>query len=311
MKKLLLYCVLLSVIVLSLLAGRYGYPSSEIFVKYRLPKTLIAFAVGFVLASSGAMYQSVLNNPLADPYILGTASFSALFTSIGMIIGVSYIFYPLFGFMGALFSVFLILLFIKFKGRGAYNILIYGVMLNIMAGAVITALFFFSGESVKYIITVLMGYINIFPFIKYPILYVFLFFIFFMIFYFSIKWGDRFDIVSMGDMYSYSLGVNPATFRIKVFILVSLSVGFVVSFAGIVGFIGFVSPHIVRMYGIKRYKKMIITAGWIGGGLLVLSDFIGRNIWYSEIPSGIIATIIGVPFFIYVMFNGKRLWNVE
>ncbi len=302
MKKLFFFFIFLFVIFVSVFYGRYGLSfGGNILFKVRLPRTILAFTTGAILGIAGTIYQSILINPLAEPYILGVASSASLFMSFSVILGINYIFYPLWGIIGAFLSVVFILYSVAKRGYTGYNLLINGIMINIFAASFLTLMLFIAGKDANRILAILMGYINTLPFLRYPFLWLIIFASFLLLLFYGIKNGNKFDIVVLGDNYAFSLGVNAEQFRKRAFIIVSLIVGIIVSFVGIIGFVGFLSPHILRIMGIKRYGKLAPYAAITGGMILVFADFVGRNLWNTEVPAGVITAIIGVPFFIFIM----------
>lgn len=288
-------------------------PGSFIFWQLRVPRTLLAFMVGSMLALAGMIFQNIFRNSLATPYTLGVSSGAAAFTVFAMKMNISLVFLGLngiyiYGFMGAVISIFIILGIAKIvKSFSIYTLLMSGIALN----------FFFSSNIllvqylVKYTETVsvlrwLMGGLTVTGYGE--IVFLFPLYLFFVILTFSIK--DELMLISGGDQFAHSKGLNVKTFRIFIFITVAFLVGVVVSISGPIGFVGLIVPHISRLIFKNNFKLVTFFTLFIGGLLLVLTDFLARILIPPvEIPVGIITAFMGTPFFLFILVSKLKKRN--
>ncbi len=282
-------------------------PGSFIFWQLRVPRTLLAFMVGSMLALAGMIFQNIFRNSLATPYTLGVSSGAAAATVFAIKLKISIAFLGLngiyfYGFAGALVSIFIILGIAKIvKSFSIYTLLMSGIALN----------FFFSSNIllvqylVKYTETVsvlrwLMGGLTVTGYSE--IVFLFPLYLFFVILIFSIK--NELMLISGGDQFAHSKGLNVKKFRIFIFVTVAFLVGVVVSIAGPIGFVGLIVPHISRLIFKNNFKLLTFFTLFIGGLLLVLTDFLARILIPPvEIPVGIITAFMGTPFFLFILIS--------
>lgn len=282
-------------------------PGSFIFWQLRVPRTLLAFMVGSILALAGMIFQNIFRNSLATPYTLGVSSGAAAATVFAMKMKLSLVFLGLngiyvYGFAGAVVSIFIILGIARMvKSFSIYTLLMSGIALN----------FFFSSNIllvqylVKYTETVsvlrwLMGGLTVSGYSE--IVFLFPLYLFFVILTFSIK--NELMLISGGDQFAHSKGLNVKKFRIFIFITVAFLVGVVVSISGPIGFVGLIVPHISRLIFKNNFKLVTFFTLFIGGLLLVLTDFLARILIPPvEIPVGIITAFMGTPFFLFILIS--------
>ncbi|MCK4311759.1 MAG: iron ABC transporter permease [Candidatus Cloacimonetes bacterium] len=280
-------------------------PSSHIILSIRLPRLMLAFLCGFVLAGVGYSFQIMLNNPLAEPYILGISA-GAAFGSILAVVAGLYLLMPLFGFVGAIVTMILVW-YLSHLG-GFFNktkLLLSGIIVGMFFSALISLIMYFNQKDIGNIINVLMGNLgHIFSHSEWNyFLVIFGISLLLMIYLFSMS--NKLMILTTGDLVASSLGIDVKKLRRRIFIISSLLTGITVAYAGIIGFIGLVIPHIVRMIlgGNKRWG--IIFSAFGGAILLILCDFIAMHIAVIEVPVGVITAFIGCPFFLYIMARSK------
>jgi len=253
------------------------------------------------------IFQNIFRNSLATPYTLGVSSGAAAATVFAMKMNISLVFLGLngiyiYGFLGAVISIFIILGIAKMvKSFSIYTLLMSGIALN----------FFFSSNIllvqylVKYTETVsvlrwLMGGLSVTGYSE--IVFLFPLYLFFVILTFSIK--DELMLISGGDQFAHSKGLNVKKFRIFIFITVAFLVGVVVSISGPIGFVGLIVPHISRLIFKNNFKLVTFFTLFIGGLLLVLTDFLARILIPPvEIPVGIITAFMGTPFFLFILVS--------
>jgi iron complex transport system permease protein len=289
-----------------------GSKSQEIAIfKLRLPRIVVGMLVGTALAVSGAILQGVTKNDLADSGILGINSGSALFV-------VMYIYFmngnvydgvskftiftmPIVALLGAIVAAMLIYILAWKKGIDSSRLLLVGIGVNIAFTSLLTIfqLKFTTqefnrvmawttgsiwGASWQYVIAIL-------PFI--------------LIFVIISLYKSRYlDVLNLGDEISIGLGIEVEKKRKRFIVYAVILAGVATSVAGSISFLGLIAPHIARKLVGPKHKKLIPAAALIGTFILLVSDTIARNIIAPmEIPVGIVVSIIGVPYFIYLMLS--------
>lgn len=298
-KKLLAIVFPILLIALIYLYLTYGISSTNILFAIRIPRLLLALLSGFVLAGVGYSFQVMLNNPLAEPYILGISS-GAAFGSILAAVSGFYILMPVFGFLGALLTMILVWSLAHLGGVfDTTKLLLSGIIIGMFFSAFISLIIYFNQQDIGNILSVLMGNLgHIFSNLEWKIfLGVFGLSIILMLYLFSLS--KQLEILSTGDLVAVSMGIDVRKLRRRIFVISSLLTGITVAYAGIIGFIGLVVPHLVRM--IFGTRNDIFYSALGGAFLLILCDFIAMHIAIIELPVGIITAFIGCPFFIYVM----------
>jgi iron complex transport system permease protein len=283
----------------------YNTSSTHIILTVRLPRLMLSFLTGFILAGVGFTFQIMLNNPLAEPYILGISS-GAAFGSILAAVSGLYLLMPVMGFIGAILTMVLVW-YLSHIG-GFFNktkLLLSGIIAGMFFSALISLIMYLNQQDIGNIINVLMGNLgHIFSKSEWKIfLFVFGSSLVLMIYLFSLS--NQLQILTTGDLVASSLGINVRKLRRKIFIISSLLTGITVAYAGIIGFIGLVVPHIIRMVLGGNKKFSLIIAAFGGALLLIFCDFVAMHIAVIEIPVGVITAFIGCPFFIYIMAKTK------
>lgn len=265
----------------------------------RFPRILIGMIVGICLAISGAILQGIMKNPLADPGIIGVTSGAGLAATVIMIIYPAYImFLPLAAFLGAFFTA-LIIYFMSWKGgTSPMRIILVGVAINAVLGAVMSALMLLYSDRVQSVLPWLaggiagVGWTQVNMIIYYAVVALIL----------SIYAIRHIRILRLGDEVAKLLGHNVERSRFFLIVLSTFLAGIAVSVAGLIGFVGLVIPHILRIMigGDYRY---LLPASALGGGLLVvLADTVARSAFDPiELPVGILLSFLGGPFFLYMI----------
>ncbi len=280
----------------------YKVPSTEILIAIRLPRFLLTLITGIVLASVGNIYQMLLNNPLAEPYILGTSSGSALFSITAYILGFTYLM-PLFGFFGAVLAMTLVWYIAKTgSGINTVKLILSGIIVSMICSAVISLYIYLFPNQITIIMGTLMGSLNhVFTNLEW---YIFLGLVALSILLLTYLYflSNSLNIISTGDITAHSLGVDTGKIRKQIFVITSILIAIVTSYAGIIGFVGLIIPHIVRMMCGDNLRNNYFITMLIGGIFLILCDFLAYHISpFGELPVGIITTIIGSFFFISIL----------
>lgn len=286
-----------------------GSISSDAVRYLRLPHFVISFAVGWGLALCGTVMQAVMRNPLADPYLLGISSGAGLGAVIALasgadtylgIHGVS-----ICAFLGAV-GISLIILFVSsVMGKGdSLTLLLVGFALNALCSAVLSFIIQAMADThkTKSIQFWLMGNITAdgWPDIGILASIIAVGSIFFT--------GHRriLDLMLIGDELSLSMGRNLAMYRKIYILIVAVLVGSIVYVAGMIGFIGLIIPHMVRMAIGSGHKTLIPLSGIAGGCFLAWADVLGRTLINgTELPIGIMAAVCGAPFFAWLLLGRK------
>jgi len=273
-------------------------------IGWRLPRILIACIVGAGLSLAGVVFQALLRNPLAEPYILGVSSGGslgaviAIMLGIGSIKGISTL--PLFAFLGALSTMFLVYSVARIGGRvPTYTLLLAGVIVNAFFSAVIMFLVSVikQNEAYKFILWS-MGDLS--P-VETGLTVVSMSLIVLgglALYYYA----HAFNLFSLGEESAAQLGVEVERVKKVSFVLASLVTGASVSTCGIIGFVGLIVPHIIRMTIGADHRILMPSAALAGASFLVTADTIARTITApAEIPVGVVTALCGGPFFIYLL----------
>jgi len=280
-------------------------------MEWRLPRILIGVMVGAGLALAGVVFQALLRNPLADPYILGVSSGGSLGAVIAIMLGISTIrefpTLPVFAFLGALATVFLVYGIANVGGKSPTHILLLaGVIVNSFFSALIMFLVSIIKESETHrFLLWSMG--NLSPVeTKLTVTSMILIFTggFILLFY-----SHTFNLLSLGEETAVELGVEVERVKKIAFILASLITGACVSVCGIIGFVGLIVPHIVRMTIGADHRILMPASALMGAIFLVAADTIARTITSpAEVPVGVVTALCGAPFFIYLL-RRKRTFS--
>jgi len=266
---------------------------------------MLTFLTGFILAGVGFTFQIILNNPLAEPYILGISS-GAAFGSILAATSGLFILMPLMGFGGAILTMILVW-YLSHLG-GFFNktkLLLSGIIIGMFFSALISLLMYFNQQDIGNIINVLMGNLGrIFSNREWKI-FLFIFGISIVLMFYLFFLSNKLNILTTGDLVAVSLGIDIKKLRRKIFVISSILTGITVAYAGIIGFVGLVVPHLIRMMfgGNKRFDLIFSAFG--GAILLIFCDFVAKHIATIEIPVGVVTAFLGCPFFLFIMARSK------
>ena len=282
--------------------------AAAILWQIRLPRVILAATVGASLALGGLVFQALLRNPLAEPYILGVSGGSAIGAIIGILLGVSaFPGVPLTAFAGSMAVLaFILVLATGTRWRPAMSseaLLLGGVMMNAFCGAIIMFLISISRSSqVHHILFWLMGDLSIFGRDQLPTLLSVLplFLVVFLL-------ARPMNLLLMGREAAAAMGVNVRLVSLVLLVTTSLLVSLVVSQSGLVGFVGLVIPHIFRQL-VGPDHRLLIPACILGGAsYMVLCDLLARILPAAgEMPVGIVTALIGAPLFILLLWRSRQ-----
>lgn len=270
----------------------------------RLPRIIMAFFVGMLLASSGNVVQIVFQNPLADPYIIGIASSATFGAVMAYLFKLPEVLYGPVAFVCCMLSTLLIF---KISKRGnkidIRTLLIIGITLSSFLGGFTAFAIYLIGEDSFRITMWLMGYLGNASWKQ------IIFLIFPLVFsniYFFMK-RNELDILMLGDEQAHSMGINISKLKFHLLIVSSFVVAYSVSFTGMIGFVGLIVPHIMRAIVGPLNSRMIPAVLIFGGLFLLVCDTFGRMVMSPlELPIGIITSLLGAPFFLYLAMKDRR-----
>ncbi len=287
-----------------------AYRPNEIAVVWniRLPRILCALFAGMGLAAGGTIFQSLLRNPLADPYTLGVSTGAAFGASLSMYLGLAYgarISAVASAFLFAFLTLAIVILIAQ-KGGGmlSSSLIISGIIVSSIFSSGISFLKMLSGENVSAIVFWLMGSFSsntwmdvwtVAPVVLAGCILAFWF-------------ADDLNVLTMGDETALSLGVPVKRVRLFYLIIGSCMTAACVAVSGVIGFVGLVVPHILRFWLTSDNRVLLPLSALTGGLLLLLADSATRVFSTGEIPVGVLTTLIGGPFFIFVYLrhsNGR------
>ena len=275
-----------------------------IIFNLRLPRIIMAVLIGMMLASSGAVVQTVFQNPLADPYIIGISASATFGAVIAYIFKMPDFMYGVLAFMTSLVSTFIIFKIVKRGSKiNVTTLLIVGIALSSLLGAFTSFAMYLIGEDSFKITMWTMGYLGNATWKR---VFCILIPLLFSVIYFYMKRYEL-DALLSGDEEAHSLGVDVNRLKIKILTTAVLVVAFSVAFSGMIGFVGLIIPHTIRMTVGSSNRKLLPNTILAGGLFLLICDTLGRTIIAPiEIPIGVITAFFGAPFFLYLALRNKR-----
>ncbi|HNK62920.1 MAG TPA: iron ABC transporter permease [Anaerolineales bacterium] len=275
----------------------------------RLPRTVLVALTGAALSGSGAAYQGLFRNPLADPFLIGVASGAGLGAVIAMSIQWPYSFWglmaiPMAAFIAALLTVFIVY-FLARVGQTVptSNLILAGVAFSSFATSLTSFLMLRSTSEVRRALGWLLGgasqtgWTAILAMLPYVLIGLGI-----LVFF-----GYRLNLLQFGDDQAQQMGLNVTRTKTILLIASSLATAAAVAFSGIIGFIGLIVPHLMRMWFGADYRQLIPLSILGGATALLISDILARVVLApQEIPVGIITALVGAPFFLWVLRRVKN-----
>jgi iron complex transport system permease protein len=282
-------------------------PQASILFGIRLPRVLLAGLIGGALAGAGVVFQAILRNPLAEPYVLGISSGAALGAAAGILTNVQYTIFgfstmTVFAFLGALLTIFFVYGVAQSYGRIiTHSLLLTGVIVNYVFAAVImliTSLVDFN--KTRDILFWLMGSLGK---MQYRYSTIASSFLYILVGAVVLMWYSReLNLLSLGEATAGQLGVNVERLKKIVFVATSLITAGAVAQGGPIGFVGLIVPHAMRMLFGPDHRLLFPVAFLSGGIFLIVSDTVARvGVHGSEIPVGVITALCGGPLFIVLL----------
>ena len=321
-----LLILLLLVLLISFSLGSYSFPvlsilmrntseiETTIFSEIRVPRVILAAIVGASLSVSGACLQGLFRNPLADPGLIGVSAGAALGASTIIVFGSSltsaFIFstflLPLSACLGS--GLVILMLFLLTRGfghQGVTYMLLVGIAVNAIASVGIGILTFISSDSELRSLT--FWTMGSFGGITWSLLIPALIIIF-ISFLFLLPILRNLDILQLGESEAKRLGINVKSLKYRIIFASAASVGASVSLSGMIGFVGLVVPHLLRLLSGVNHTYVVIGSALLGSSLMVFADLLSRLlIQPAELPVGLITSAIGSPFFLWLIFRINKI----
>ena len=278
--------------------------SETILLQLRLPRVVLAAVVGGALAISGATYQGLFRNPLADPYLIGVASGAGLGATIVLLTGVPVYFHgisllPIAAFTGAIAAVAVAYAIARNSdGLPLTTLILAGVAIASLTAAVSTLIMIRSDPDVRPVLSWLLGGFilaqwkhsaMILPYLIPSVLVV-------------LAYSRVLNVMQLEEEHAKQLGVSVENIKVLLIVAASLATAAAVSFSGLIGFVGLIAPHAVRLLWGVDYRSLLPMAAIVGAAFLMLADLAARTVVSpAELPVGVVTAFCGAPFFLYVL----------
>ncbi|RIO15299.1 MULTISPECIES: iron ABC transporter permease [Mammaliicoccus] len=306
------FLVLLFAIGISLFVGSTGITWKfdnqlewTIFYKLRVPRTLLALIAGMGLVMSGQIYQTILNNPLADSFTLGLASGATFGSALAVFIGVSIWFVPLFSIFFSLLTLIVVVLITEtmVKTFHVATMILSGIFIGAFFSSALYILLLLKPDKVNSMVSYMFGSVSSAEKITVEITGIVTLICILILFMMS----HYIKMIQLGEDKAITLGVNVRLISWTCLLLAAIMTAVIISFTGIIGFIGMIVPQVVRrVYKVPINVQMMLNL-LIGGALLLIADTVGRIIISPiQIPVGIILSIIAIPIMMYLMITEQR-----
>lgn len=287
-----------------------GAPHYIILWQIRVPRVLLAFMVGGSLAAVGASLQALLRNPLADPYVIGISSGAALGAAVAILFGVGLSVFglsvlPFCTFLGALVSLFIVYrIAVSYRSFSMHTLLLGGVVLNAVFSALILFLTSLADPyKASGMYAWLMGSLTGPDFQTVLVLAVYLVFGVCVL----ISQARSLNLLTLGEEAARSLGVEVERVKRVIFAASALLTGSVVAFSGLIGFVGLIVPHAIRLVFGADHRLLLIASGIVGGTFLMVADTLARTLLSpTEIPVGVVTALVGGPIFLYLLVQQRK-----
>ena len=283
--------------------------AGTLILDVRLPRVLLAALVGASLAGAGTLYQALFRNPLADPYILGISSGAGLGAMIALVLtaGATALRFgavPVAAFAGAMLTMLLVVRLANVRGRlDPTSLLLAGVALSYTLAAVTSFVMVLAREQMAAIVYWMMGGFSAATW-GYVWMIVPMFVLGVPVPLLSTR---ELDLMLLGDERAGHLGLSVERFKLVMLAAASLLTAAAVAVAGLIGFVGLMVPHMVRLVLGPDHRRLLPASLLTGAIVLVLADLIARTIIAPiEIPVGIVTAVLGGPFFIWLLVSGER-----
>jgi iron complex transport system permease protein len=281
-----------------------GNLDSAIFWQIRMPRVLVAALVGAELAVAGVILQDLFLNPLTDPYVTGVSSGAALGATIGIVLHWSSLpWMAVLALVGGLGTLVIVWMAARRRGRiDIFVLLLAGVTISYLASAVVTVLMIRANQDMHAIVYWLMGSFSGRGWSEVEIALAALPFMIVPLFF-----TREMDILLQGEKRALELGVEVERTKRLLLVTAGVLTAIAVSVSGIIGFVGLVVPHIVRLLVGPGHRSLLPVSLLVGASMMVVADLLSRTVIApNEIPVGVVTTFVGAPLFVYLLRRGRR-----
>lgn len=283
--------------------------AEQIMMKVRLPRILLGMLVGASLAVAGAAFQGVLRNPLADPFTLGVASGSSLGAALLIFYGLQFSLagvwtLPIVAFGSGALTLWIVLTLARDNGKlPTHGLILAGVVMQSFLGAAVSFLTVMSRDTLADILFWTMGSLSLrgwsyitmlLPYFLIGLIYIW-------------SRARTLNLLSLGERQAAHMGLHVDRLKISVLIVATLLTAAAVSVSGVIGFVGLVVPHMIRLVTGSDYRTIIPLSALGGAIFMVWSDTAARTLLSpSEIPIGVVTAFVGAPFFAFLLYRNKK-----
>lgn len=301
--------ILIITFILSIVWGLWGLNhamAKTILLEVRIPRVVEALLAGIGLTLAGQMFQTLLNNPLADSFTLGLASGATFGSGLAVILGLGFLFIPLLSMIFSLITLILVILItsIMSKGYPTRSLILAGIMIGALFNALLYVLIIFNERKMNNIVNYMFGGFSAAEYNE--IYYIGLVLVPCIIILYSLL--PRIKLLQLGEMHAQSLGIKSRNLTYTVLFISSILTATIVSFVGVIGFIGMVIPQLIRRYYVGYSLGIQMTLNIIiGGSVMIIADWCGGIILQTyQIPASIVLALIGIPVLFYLMVTQPK-----
>jgi len=317
----LIFCVLLSIYkggsanisvseIIDILLGNKAEDNRHynMIWESRLPRTVMALFVGAGLAVSGVAMQGLFRNPMASPYILGLSSGAAFGASLSMVLGLSFLpgalAIPSMAFIFCLITLLIVYNIARIGGRVPMEtLLLAGIAVGAFFSALVNLMTYIAGEKMEGIVFWMMGDLSQNGWSDVQMVIPMVLIGASIIMYYS----RDLNAMMLGDNHAQNLGIEVGKVRLRILVACALATAAAVSFVGIIGFVGLVVPHVMRIIVGPDHRILVPASVLAGGSFLILADILARWVMHPQIlPIGILTALIGAPYFIYLLRRKRK-----
>ncbi len=283
--------------------------TQTILFQVRIPRTLQALLAGIGLTLAGHMFQTLLNNPLADSFTLGLASGATFGSGLAVVIGMSFIWLPIFSVAFSIITLVLVLGLTMAMSRGypIRTLILSGIMIGALFNAFLYILIIFNQNKMNNIVNYMFGGFSSAEYNE--VVYIGTVLLIGVIILLSMI--SKIKLLQLGDLRAKSLGLNVQSMTYSVLLIASILTAVIVAYVGVIGFIGMVIPQLVRRHnGHYDLGQQMILNMIIGGTIMVLSDWLGSVVLDPfQVPASIILALLGIPVLFYIMITQPRMYE--
>lgn len=297
-------------VVCALWFGAVDYPDLDLILQIRVPRIVLAAAIGMGLSISGAVLQALFANPLCEPYTLGISSGSALGAVIGISLGLEWAVAGLAGsaFMGALLFIVILYFLSQRFNSGSAALLLAGVMLGFLGSSLLAVVISLEPNGLQNSLIWMFGDLSRARIKGAVSTFVAILFISIWIW----RYWRELDALLLGEENALSLGVDVQLVRSRLVVLTSLVIALCVSAGGIIGFVGLIIPHFARRFVGSMHIRLLPLAAIWGAAVLTFADCLSRTLVRPfELPVGVVTALLGSPVFLWIMVKKNRMSTIQ